>query len=93
MSKIYNRRWSKERGRFLQDNPLCAYCMEQGKIKPANVVDHIVPHKGDMDLFWDKANWQPLCKRCHDSVKQREERTGSRIGCDVDGIPFHWGKK
>lgn len=32
----------------------------------ATVVDHITPHKGDKALFWQRANWQPLCKRCHD---------------------------
>ena len=34
--------------------------------------DHIVPHRGDMRLFWDESNWQPLCKRHHD-VKTRNE--------------------
>ena len=32
----------------------------------ANVVDHIVPQRGDKKLFWDKNNWQALCKVCHD---------------------------
>jgi len=31
----------------------------------AMIVDHIIPHKGDMDLFWNKANWQSLCERHH----------------------------
>ena len=30
------------------------------------MVDHITPHKGDKALFWQRANWQPLCKQCHD---------------------------
>jgi 5-methylcytosine-specific restriction protein A len=30
------------------------------------VVDHIKPHKGDRGLFWELANHQALCKRCHD---------------------------
>jgi hypothetical protein len=41
-------------------------CEAEGKLTPATVVDHIVPHRGDRRLFWDKTNWQPLCKRCHD---------------------------
>ena len=32
---------------------------------PATDVDHIVPHRGDMSLFWDVNNWQALCHECH----------------------------
>ncbi|WP_223866012.1 HNH endonuclease [Salipiger aestuarii] len=44
---------------------------------PATVVDHIQPHKGDKALFWDRNNWQPICKHCHDRCKQLNE-TGER---------------
>ncbi|RBO54057.1 HNH endonuclease [Rhodovulum sp. BSW8] len=40
---------------------------------PGFVADHIVPHRGDAGLFWDRANLQCLCKACHDRAKQREE--------------------
>lgn len=40
----------------------------------AEVVDHIVPHRGDEKLFWDESNWQALCKRCHDSKTMTEDR-------------------
>ena len=40
---------------------------------PASVVDHIKPHKGDYDLFWDEANHQALCKRCHDIKTATED--------------------
>ncbi|WP_349253802.1 HNH endonuclease signature motif containing protein [Bradyrhizobium sp. CB2312] len=43
--------------------------------KPAVVVDHIKPHRGDRALFWDKGNWQPLCTHHHNSTKQRLERS------------------
>lgn len=47
-----------------------------------------------MGLFWDVSNWQPLCKPCHDVVKQREEVTGRKAGCDASGMPrdpnHHW---
>ncbi|MGM9590559.1 MAG: HNH endonuclease signature motif containing protein, partial [Faecousia sp.] len=36
-----------------------------GRLTPATVVDHIIPHRGDRKLFWDESNWQPLCKDCH----------------------------
>ena len=51
-------------------------CYKEGITKQADVVDHIIPHKGDTKLFWDINNWQPLCKRHHDSDKQRAERRG-----------------
>jgi 5-methylcytosine-specific restriction protein A len=31
----------------------------------ATCVDHIMPHKGDMKLFWDRKNWQAACASCH----------------------------
>lgn len=81
------------RERFLLKNPLCAECERSGRLTAATVVDHIVPHKRDQALFWDRDNWQPLCKLCHDSIKQREER-GRAFGCDADGVPsdvnHHW---
>ncbi len=62
----YNSRWRRESKLFLQKHPLCCECKRHGRITPATVVDHITPHKGNQKLFWDKTNWQPLCKRCHD---------------------------
>lgn len=41
------------------------------------VVDHIVPHRGDADLFWDETNLQTVSKAYHDSEKQKIERGGS----------------
>ena len=69
-------------------------CKDLGAITEASVVDHIQPHKGDYDLFWDGANHQPLCKHCHDSHKQRQEKTGMLVGTSIDGQPLdaqhHW---
>ena len=62
----YDARWRKARALFLRQNPLCAECHKNGVLTPATVVDHIIPHRGDAVLFWDKQNWQPLCKDCHD---------------------------
>ena len=39
----------------------------------STTVDHIIPHKGDRKLFWDKTNWQALCKPCHDAKTARED--------------------
>jgi 5-methylcytosine-specific restriction protein A len=40
------------------------------------VVDHVVPHRGDAVLFWNKRNWAALCKPCHDAKTAREGRWG-----------------
>ena len=62
----YNAEWRRARLAFLKRHPLCVECQKEGKLTPATVVDHIIPHRGDRKLFWDQSNWQPLCKECHD---------------------------
>lgn len=75
---------------------MCVMCAEHGEVKPAAVVDHIIPHKGDRHLFWDSDNWQSLCKHCHDSHKQRMERGTLTAGSTLDGEPLdsnhHWNR-
>jgi 5-methylcytosine-specific restriction protein A len=92
----YGYRWQQARIGYLSAHPLCAYCAQAGKAVAASVVDHIIPHKGNMSLFWDRDNWQPLCKPCHDSVKAKEEGSGKVLGCDANGLPLwpahHWAK-
>lgn len=53
----------------------CARCGIVGQ-SSALVADHVTPHRGDRDLFFDRSNLQCLCKTCHDGEKQREERRG-----------------
>lgn len=64
-SRGYGSQWRTARARFLRSHPLCAECMKHGNLTPATVVDHIIPHRGDMKLFWDESNWQALCESCH----------------------------
>lgn len=104
----FNYRWQRARETYLHENPLCVDHKKRGRFVQATIVDHIVPHKlgeaiesGDVKLiaearerFWDTDNWQSLCKPCHDSRKQRVERTGRVQGCGLDGVPLdqnhHW---
>jgi 5-methylcytosine-specific restriction endonuclease McrA len=92
----YGSRWQRYRERFLKANPLCAMHLSFGKTVASEVVDHIEPHKGSHRLFWNPKNHQALCKQCHDTHKQRLEKSGVVLGCDERGIPIdpnhHWSK-
>ena len=66
--------WQRARLSFLRRNPLCAQCDSRGAIRLANVVDHIVPHRGNAKLFRDVINWQPLCTPCHNAKAARERQ-------------------
>jgi hypothetical protein len=47
----------------LAAEPLCRMCLAAGQIQAANIADHVVPHRGDLDLFWNGA-LQSLCATC-----------------------------
>ena len=73
----YTSRWATRAALFRKAYPLCGMrpegqtpvgsrCYEEGRITPATEVDHIIPHRGNPDLFWDEINnWGSLCGPCH----------------------------
>lgn len=68
-------RWQKLRASvLLRDLFTCQMCKCLCSGKGEAVADHKTPHRGDEDLFWDADNLQCICKVCHDSDKQREDR-------------------
>jgi 5-methylcytosine-specific restriction endonuclease McrA len=69
----YTVEWDKAALFFRRQHPLCLGCEAVGRITATEVVDHVVPHKGDMVLFWDQSRWQPACRFHHDVVKQQLE--------------------
>ncbi len=69
----YDTRWDKARKGYLIKHPLCVECVKEGRYTPATVVDHIKPHRGNKQLFWDRDNWQSLCKQHHDKKTARGE--------------------
>ncbi len=79
----YGRAWQKASKAFLRAHPLCQCpdCLE-GKLslRSAQVVDHKVPHRGDMRLFWDSSNWQAMSKECHDRKTAAEDGGWGRPG-------------
>lgn len=89
-SRGYGSRWQRARAEFLRqpENVCCVMCEEEGRTTLATVVDHRVPHRGDEGLFWDRNNWQALCKAHHDGAKQSEEKSGrKRRVIQLDGWP------
>lgn len=71
---MYSHKWQKVSKAFLAKHPWCAECLRQDETwTPATVVDHIKPHRGNQSLFWDRNNWQPLCKHHHDQKTARGE--------------------
>jgi len=83
----YGGAWQRARAAYLRKHPLCTDHIGRGQVVAATVVDHIKPHKGDLTLFWDSANWQSLCKLCHDSWKQKLESGNVTSTCNVAGLP------
>lgn len=84
----YDYKWQKARISFLSLHPLCVMCEREGRITAATVVDHRVPHQGNEALFWDQTNWDPLCKKHHDSDKKMiEAGKKPRPTIGLDGFP------
>ena len=72
-------RWQRLRMVVLtRDLFTCQRCWRIEADTSLLVADHRRAHRGDEALFWDERNLQCLCKRCHDSAKQREEHRSGR---------------
>lgn len=65
-SRGYGHRWRVFCRSWLAANPLCVHCLKDGRPTIAKIVDHIIPHRGDPELFWRPGNHQSLCKFHHD---------------------------
>ena|SRR3990172_1519711 len=66
--------WIKLRNLYREQNPLCAFCLDQDNYVPMSDVDHKIPiSKGGNPWDWD--NLQSLCNFHH---KQKSAREGKR---------------
>ena len=75
----YTTAWDRARKGFLAKHPLCVCCLAHGHVCAAGVVDHIIPHRGDMEVFWRSQDWQALCLWCHNNIKKPlESKTSDR---------------
>lgn len=70
----YDAKWDRERAAYLTFHSTCLHC----HMRPATIVHHIIAHRGDRSLFWNRSNWMPVCQPCHDGPIQRRERARER---------------
>jgi 5-methylcytosine-specific restriction protein A len=70
----YNKAWQRYRIGYLIEHPLCVLCEREGRVTAATVVDHVLPHQGDEERFWDEANHMALCARCHSRKTATKDR-------------------
>jgi 5-methylcytosine-specific restriction protein A len=78
----YDSRWASYSRQFRQEHPTCgerwdgvldpthSKCLQQGRMTPAECVDHIVPvSRGGS--FWAPSNHQSLCVACNTAKGDR----------------------
>lgn len=80
-------KWRKTREYVLDREPLCRICLENGKVKPAEIVDHITPiskkdyddyiNKGEESIVLAFENLRPLCHYHHRVVTNQQRGKNS----------------
>ena len=76
------------RDRFTCQHNGCGVALEPGRDRPNSaVVHHIVPHKGNLELFFEPDNLQSVCWTCHSGPIQREEIRGFSTEISESGWP------
>lgn len=64
-------RWRKLSVAFKRRHPCCSECENNGLVRPTEIVDHIVPAKEDLSLFWEWSNLRALCHDCHNKIGRK----------------------
>jgi len=73
-SFYHNKEWKSIRKVVLErDNYICQYCHRYRIVKPANIVDHIVPGQVAPDLITDMDNLVTCCYKCHQRKTEWEQ--------------------
>ena len=69
-----NAEWRSLRNEVLKrDNYQCCQCGASARESGFPLeIHHIIPPKGNKELFYDKNNCVTLCKWCHSRITQRE---------------------
>ena len=69
----YSRQWKQISMLYRKQHPLCEECERNGRITPADLVDHIIA-VSDGGSMWSWDNLQSLCISCHN--KKHSEGQG-----------------
>jgi 5-methylcytosine-specific restriction protein A len=67
--------WRKLRALKISQTPYCERCYKEGRMTPAEVVDHIVEISDDPSRRLDPSNLAALCIPCHNK-KTAESKAG-----------------
>jgi 5-methylcytosine-specific restriction protein A len=78
--------WRRRAKHQLANSPLCAMCLEAGRLTPATIADHHPPHKGNYNAFV-LGPLRSLCRDCHQGVWAIDKRGYSHAIGD-DGYPL-----
>jgi len=84
MAWYRSKRWSDLRMRvFNRDGFTCQHpgCGYLGVHKTSSLIaHHKIPHKGNVELFWNENMIETVCKPCHDGVIQSIEKKQQMVG-------------
>jgi 5-methylcytosine-specific restriction endonuclease McrA len=86
-SWYWSAEWKQRRRDQLAREPNCRRCAGLGKVVPATIANHVIPHRGNPKLFWH-GELESVCKPHHDATIQAEERRGFKVGNDARGRPI-----
>src|SRR5688572_20756399 len=75
----YGRAWKTARAIYLREHPWCVDCLTENKQIPATELDHKIPHRGDVEQFWNREQWQGLCRSHHAAKTAREVGLGRAV--------------
>ena len=63
--------WKRRRDAQLAREPFCRECAKHGLRVQATDADHVVPHRGNLELFL-RGELQSLCHSCHSRKTMQE---------------------
>lgn len=79
---IHTTKWLKLRKAKLTHSPMCERCWEEGRIRAAEEVHHIIPVESGLSyreketLMFDPHNLRALCYDCHTKTHTEMGRSG-----------------
>lgn len=73
----YDAKWQRFRRWYLRRHPLCQSCKEDGRVRAAVLVDHVIPLSEGGEHLTEE-NSQALCRACHARKTNKENANASK---------------